>query len=147
MKWVGEACRRAMIGQLQNVISQSEPRELKMIAIKCFYWRTINQIVNKQLLSIMHIILKYAFRILLKMIQMNIISQNISIGPNFEQIVPHNSIYNKKKKKYAFFFSFSSFSLLFFIFVNVIRFLKMIEKKYHASVIIDIFADTSNKIM
>lgn len=106
MKWVGEACRRAMIGQLQNVISQSEPRELKMIAIKCFYWRTINQIVNKQLLSIMHIILKYAFRILLKMIQMNIISQNISIGPNFEQIVPHNSIYNKKKKNMHFSFHF-----------------------------------------
>ena len=117
MKWVGEACRRAMIGQLQNVISQSEPRELKMIAIKCFYWRTINQIVNKQLLSIMHIILKYAFlRILLKMIQMNIISQNISIGPNFEQIVPHNSIYNKKKKKnlhFSFHFHRSPFYFSF----------------------------------
>ena len=115
MKWVGEACRRAMIGQLQNVISQSEPRELKMIAIKCFYWRTINQIVNKQLLSIMHIILKYAFRILLKMIQMNIISQNISIGPNFEQIVPHNSIYNKKKEKKICIFLFI-FIVLPFIF-------------------------------
>ena len=95
----------------------------------------------------MHIILKYAFRILLKMIQMNIISQNISIGPNFEQIVPHNSIYNKKKKKLHFSFHFHRSLLYFSFFVNVIRFLKMIEKRYHASVIIDIFADTSNKIM
>lgn len=46
-----------------------------------------------------------------------------------------------------FSFHFHRSPFLFFIFVNVIRFLKMIEKKYHASVIIDIFADTSNKIM
>merc|ERR1712107_738623 len=113
MKWVGEACRRAMIGQLQNVISQSEPRELKMIAIKCFLLADNQQIVNKQLLSIMHIILKYAFRILLKMIQMNIISQNISIWPNFEQIVPHNSIYNKKKKNCIFLFIFIVLPFIF----------------------------------
>ena len=53
MKWVGEACRRAMIGQLQNVISQSEPRELKMIAIKCLLLAD-NQSNCKQTAAVNH---------------------------------------------------------------------------------------------
>ena len=100
MKWVGEAC--PMIGQLQNVISQSEPRELKMIAIKCFFIG--GQSNCKQTAAVNHAYhseLRF-LNSLLKMIQKNIIP-NISIGPNFEQIVPHNSIYNNKKKKICIF--------------------------------------------